>query len=275
VRVNDGVTSLDAVASRSRINLLDARVRRLETVQTLLEQRAQSLVRLNGIDEDGVTADLGLVQDVKERRPGRLPLVRDVRVPGHRAGPRLEEVQMSLVVDAAVNEVDLGVAFGRARRGMDVVSSKVGAKLERVGNGQVGEVLVSEGHDLARGDEVSQLVFAGVAEGGQLDASHFGANVWSEVSDLDSTGEKVGVGCVGILSVLVVLKRRERRVLLSRVPCWEVVRVLDVGELECLVSDSDRSKQRLTLAAGPPALPSSASLSMYVKSISLYCPSSL
>lgn len=75
VSVNNRVASLDAVASRSGIDLLNTRVSSLEAVQTLLEQRAQSLVRLNGIGEDGVASGLGLVQDVQESGSGRLRLV--------------------------------------------------------------------------------------------------------------------------------------------------------------------------------------------------------
>lgn len=75
MRVDNRVSSLDAVASRSGVDLLDTRVCGLETVQTLLEERAESLVSLNGVNEDGVASSLGLIQDVQESSSGRLLLV--------------------------------------------------------------------------------------------------------------------------------------------------------------------------------------------------------
>lgn len=134
MRVDNGVSSLDAVASCRGVDLLDTRVCGLQAVQTLLEERAESLIGLNGVNEDGVAASLGLVQNVQEGGSGRLLLVRNVRVPGHRAGSGLEVVQVALVIDAAVDEVNLGIVFGRARGWVDVVSSKVAAKLERIGD---------------------------------------------------------------------------------------------------------------------------------------------
>jgi hypothetical protein len=73
---------------------------------------------------------------------------------------------------------------------------------------------------------VSQLVLASIGKGGELNASHFRADGGSELCDLDTAGEKVGVGGVGILAVLSVLKGLQRGVLLLRVPCGKVVRVL-------------------------------------------------
>lgn len=160
-------------------------------------------------------------------------------MPCHGAGSGLEVVQVALVVDAAVDEMNLGVAFGRAGRGVNVVSSKVGAKLEGIGDGKIGKVLASEGHNLACGDVVRQLIFAGIAQRGELDASHFGANGGSELRDFDSAGEEIGIGGVGILAVLIMLKRLERRVLLCWVPCWKVVRVLcDLSEYKVHIGGS-------------------------------------
>lgn len=55
-------------------------------------------------------------------------------MPGHRAGSGLEVVQVALVVNAAVDEMNLWVTLRRARGRVDVVSSKVSAKLERIGD---------------------------------------------------------------------------------------------------------------------------------------------
>lgn len=73
---------------------------------------------------------------------------------------------------------------------------------------------------------MSELILAGIGERRELDASHFRADGGSEVRDLDAAGEKVGIGGVGILAVLSVLKGLQRRILLCWVPCGKVVRVL-------------------------------------------------
>jgi hypothetical protein len=78
VLVDDRVAPLDAAAGCGGVDLLDARVRGLETVETLLEERAQALVGRDGVDEERVTARVGPVEDVEERGAGRLLLVRDV-----------------------------------------------------------------------------------------------------------------------------------------------------------------------------------------------------
>lgn len=122
VLVNHRLAPLDAPARRRRRHLLDARVRRPQAVQPLLEQRAQPVVGLGGVDEERVAARLGLVEDVQERRARRLLLVRHVRVPRHRARAVGEVGVDAVVACAAVDEVDLGVAFGGAGGGVDVVA---------------------------------------------------------------------------------------------------------------------------------------------------------
>lgn len=130
-----------------------------------------------------------------------------------------------------MDEVDLGVAFWRAAGGVDVVSAEITAELEGLLDGQIAEVLVAEGDDLALGNEAGELVFAGVAEGGELDALDFGANGWGEVGDGCALREKVGEGWVRVFAVLVMLKRLEWGVLVVGVPSWEVVRVLGDGKV--------------------------------------------
>lgn len=76
--VNNRLTSLDAVSGRSRVDLLDTRVRGLETVQTFLEQRTETLVSRSGIDKQSVASGLGLVKDIQKRRARGLSLVGDI-----------------------------------------------------------------------------------------------------------------------------------------------------------------------------------------------------
>lgn len=105
--------------------------------------------------------------------------------------------------------------------------AEVAAELEGLLNGQVLEVLVAEGDDLALGDEARQLVLAGVVELAELDAADLGADGGRQVGDGHLVlGQQVRVGRVGVLAVVIVLEGLERRVLLVGVPGREVVRVL-------------------------------------------------
>lgn len=82
VLVHNRLTPLDAASGSRRVDLLDTRMSGLEAVQTLLEQGAEAVVGLHGIDEEGVTTGLGLLEDVQEGSTWRLLLIRDIRVPG-------------------------------------------------------------------------------------------------------------------------------------------------------------------------------------------------
>jgi hypothetical protein len=64
---------------------------------------------------------------------------------------------------------------------MNMVTTKVASKLESFGDGKVGEILVSEGNDLALSDVTGELVLAGFGELAQLDALDLGADGRSKV----------------------------------------------------------------------------------------------
>lgn len=108
---------------------------------------------------------------------------------------------------------------------------------------------------------MSQLILASVGERRELDASHFRADGGSEIRDLDAAGKEIGIGGVGILAVLIVLKGLQRGVLLCWVPCGKVVRVLHLA-YKYNVYITTEGAASLTVAAGPSVLPASASLSM-------------
>lgn len=224
--IDDGVAPLDAVAGGGRVDLLNARVRRLEAVEALLEERAQTLVSLDSVDKQSVATRVGAVKQVQESGARGLLLVRNIRVPGRGACAHLEEGLVALILGTAVDKVDFRVSLRGARSRVDVVAAKVLAVLEGVGDGQVGKVLAAEGHDLALSNEASELVLASVVQGAQLDAANLGTDGRGQVGDLDALGEQMGERQVGILSVLVVLKIGQGRVLLLWIPGWEVVGVL-------------------------------------------------
>lgn len=227
VLVDHRIAPLDAAPRSRGVDLLDAGVRGLQAVQPLLEQRAEAVVRLDGVDEERVAPGLGLVEDVQERGSGRLLLVRHVRVPRDRARARGEEFLRAAVSGAAMHEVDLGEPLRRAGRGVDVVAAEVAAKLERLLDRQVGEVLATEGDDLALGDEPRELVLARVAERAELDAGDLCADCGCQVRDFGRVlGQEVGECGVGVFAVLIVLEGLERWVFLLRVPRREVVGIL-------------------------------------------------
>lgn len=181
VLVDDGLTALDAALPYAGVDLLDAGVSGLEAVEQLLESRRQAVVGLGGVGEEGVAARLGDVEVVEEGGAGGLLLVRDVRVPRHGADAALEEGLVGLVARGAVDQVNLRVAGGGAGCGVDVVAAEVAAEVEGLADGQVGEVLLAEGDDLALGDEAGELVLASLGQLAQLDAVDLGADRGREV----------------------------------------------------------------------------------------------
>ena len=141
VRPDDGVlidywlAPLDASPRGGGIDLLDARVRGLQAVQSLLEQRAEPVVRLDGVHKERISAGLGLIEDIQEGRSGRLLLVRHVRVPRDGACPLLEELLSTRVSGPAVYEVDFRESFGRPGSWVDVVPPEVAAIVESLLDG--------------------------------------------------------------------------------------------------------------------------------------------
>lgn len=67
-------------------------------------------------------------------------------MPGDGVGAGGQELGAGSIVCAAVHEVDFWVALGSTRGLMDVVSAEVAAELEGLVDGEMGEVLVTEGY---------------------------------------------------------------------------------------------------------------------------------
>lgn len=61
---------------------------------------------------------------------------------------------------------------------MNVVSTEIATKVKRFLNGEIGQVLVAEGDNLAFGNKTRKLVLAGVVELTQLNAANFSTNTW-------------------------------------------------------------------------------------------------
>lgn len=88
------------------------------------------------------------------------------------------------------------------------MAAKVGAKVKRLLDRQVGKVLITEGDHLPFGHQARQLVFTGIGQRAKLDTAHLGADRRRQVRDHGLVlGQQVRERRVGVLAVVVVLKR--------------------------------------------------------------------
>jgi hypothetical protein len=148
---DNGMLGRDPLASsyppsvQTIVDLLDTRVHRLQTVQPLTELRRQPSVRLRHVGEESITSAGRSVEKVQESRAGRLLLEGHVRMPGHGVCTCSQKLGTTPVVRPAVNEVNLGEAFGGSGGLMDMVSAKVATKVKGFFNREMGKVLVAEG----------------------------------------------------------------------------------------------------------------------------------
>ena len=98
-------------------------------MQPLPKLWTQTIVGLNLIREQCVSACFRRIKHIKERGARRLVLVRHVRVPGDGVCPGLEKIHCGVIVGTAMNQVDFWVAIRSTAGGMNVQTSKVGAKI--------------------------------------------------------------------------------------------------------------------------------------------------
>jgi hypothetical protein len=82
-----------------------------------------------------------------------------------------------------MHQMHLRVALRRAGGRVDVQAAEVADVLERVRDGELGEVLVAEGDDFLLCDEEGEFIFAGGGELRELDAADFGADGGGDVFD--------------------------------------------------------------------------------------------
>jgi hypothetical protein len=117
------------------IGLFETGVDSFETVQALLELGRKALVGLGHICEQGVTAASGPIEQIQECGTWWLGLESDIGVPRDGVGVLFQKLQAGLVVSASVNEVDFWESLGCTRRYVDVMTTKVTAKFQRLLNG--------------------------------------------------------------------------------------------------------------------------------------------
>jgi hypothetical protein len=127
--INNWFTSLNTSLLHTSIDLLNPRMSRLESMQQLLKRRRQSVIRLDSIRKKGIATSVGVIKDIKKRRSRRLLLIRNIRMPRHRAHARLEELLVRLITRASMHEMDLRMTLWRTRRRMNVMAAEVTTEL--------------------------------------------------------------------------------------------------------------------------------------------------
>lgn len=83
-----------------------------------------------------------------------------------------------------MDEVDLRMTFGSAAGRVDVKSAKIFAVFQRLGYGQISEVLVSEDENLPLCGKKGQLILASVRQLTELDARENSTNVRGQILTL-------------------------------------------------------------------------------------------
>lgn len=124
---NNGLPPRHTATIKTAIDLLDARMHGAQAMQSTAKLGRKPAVRLRHVPEQRIAARRRPVEDVQERCPRRLLLEGDVGVPGDGVRAGGEEGCAGCVVGAAVHDVDLWMAPGRAGCLVGVVAAEVGA----------------------------------------------------------------------------------------------------------------------------------------------------
>lgn len=127
------------------VDLLNTRVHGTQSMQPLLELRRQTVVCLCHVAKEGVTTSRRPIQDIQEGGAGGLLLKGHVRVPGDSVRTGRQELSGRLVFGSTVHQVDFREALGGTRGLVDVVTAEVATEFDGFGDGELCEVLVSEG----------------------------------------------------------------------------------------------------------------------------------
>lgn len=92
VLIDHRLAANNASAGNRGVGLLHAGVGSPEAMQAFLEEGAETVVSLDGVNEEGIAAGFGLVEDVEEGSSGGLLLVGNVGVPCYGAGAVRKEL---------------------------------------------------------------------------------------------------------------------------------------------------------------------------------------
>ena len=106
-------------------------------MQPLPKFWTQTIVRLNLIREQSISACGRCIKDIEERSARWLFLIRYVRMPGDGICSTLEEPHCSIVVRTAMDKVHFWIALGCATSGVNVQTAKVGSEFQCIMDGKV------------------------------------------------------------------------------------------------------------------------------------------
>ena len=109
--MEDGLASLDATLASASIGLFKGGMDGPKPVESLFEERAQSVVSLSCVGKKCVTSNLWLVENVQEGGPRGLRLIRDIGMPSYRTGTCAEKLIGARVTGCTVYKVNLGKVF--------------------------------------------------------------------------------------------------------------------------------------------------------------------
>ena len=98
-------------------------------MQSLPKFWTQTIVGLDLIREQCVSTCFRRIKYVKERSARWLIFVRHVRMPSDGVCPSLEKSHCGVVVGTTMNQVNFRIAIRSAAGGMNMQTSKVGAKV--------------------------------------------------------------------------------------------------------------------------------------------------
>jgi hypothetical protein len=181
MHVLDRFSSDNTSSSDRGVSLLVSRMNSLESLESLLELRRESVVGLGVVREQSVSSGSGHLENTEEGSSRRLLLVCDIRVPGDRRQVAGKVLLVDIISLLSEDKVNLGVSLGRSGGGMNVLSSKVLCILEGVLDWKLSEILVSEDNHSSLGNEVGKLVLGLVGELGKLYTSDLRSKLGGEV----------------------------------------------------------------------------------------------
>lgn len=113
-------------------------------MQSLSKFWRKPVICLGLVRKQCIATGSGSIKKVEERRAWGLSLISHVRMPSDRVRPRLQYHPCRSIVGTSMYQVDFRVTRGCPAGRMDVKTTKVFAKFQRVLDGEVCKVLILE-----------------------------------------------------------------------------------------------------------------------------------
>lgn len=208
-----------------------------------LEKRGEGdlLVCQVGSGKDGVTADIGALQETKHDIARGLDFVADILMPQGGRGALVQEPRNLLLVSITVDDVETGVVANRPRNRLVVRLSEMPHEFLLNGRPLVNQILIRERNDLALRNEQREFVLLRVVQLVQLHTVQEGADSRLDVLLPGGAAEQVGHGLVCAESRVFILEWPQR-VKPHLVPCREVLGIpsaqlvflvdIDIGDVD-------------------------------------------